>query len=54
MPLALKDIGMPAEGLDRATELALADPYWNPRPLEAEPIRALIRRAFKGAPPRAG
>jgi alcohol dehydrogenase class IV len=53
VPLALKDIGMTAEGLDRATELALADPYWNPRPLEAEPIGALLRRAFEGAPPRA-
>jgi alcohol dehydrogenase class IV len=54
VPLALKDIGMTAEGLDRATELALADPYWNPRPLEAGPIRALISRAFEGAPPQSG
>ena len=54
VPLALKDIGMTAGALDRATELALADPYWNPRPLEADLIRALLRRAFEGAPPQAG
>ena len=54
VPLALKDIGMTADGLDRATELALADPYWNPRPLEAEGIRALLARACEGTPPQAG
>jgi maleylacetate reductase len=51
IPLALKDIGMPAEGIERVVELALKDPYWNPRPLEAEGIRALLRHAYEGAPP---
>jgi alcohol dehydrogenase class IV len=50
-PTALKDIGMPAAGIDRATELALADPYWNPRALEESAIRELIARAHAGAPP---
>ena len=27
---------MPEVGLERAVELVLADPYWNPRPLERE------------------
>ena len=51
IPLALKDIGMPADGIDRVVELALKDPYWNPRPLEREAIGGLIRRAYDGAPP---
>jgi hypothetical protein len=29
-PLALKDIGMPADGLDQAARLATENPYYNP------------------------
>jgi len=50
-PLALKDIGMPAEGLDQAADLAVQNQYPNPRPLERAAIRALLQRAFDGAPP---
>ncbi len=50
-PVALKDIGMPAEGLDRAADLAVTTPYPNPRPLERTAIRALLQRAWEGAPP---
>ena len=35
LPIALRDLGMPESGIDRAVELAMSDPYWNPRPLEA-------------------
>jgi maleylacetate reductase len=51
-PRALRDLGMPEEGIERATDLALANPYWNPRPLEREAIRNLIADAWSGAPPR--
>jgi hypothetical protein len=30
VPTALKDIGMPADGIDRALAAALGNPYWNP------------------------
>ncbi|MCJ8507118.1 maleylacetate reductase [Rhizobium lemnae] len=50
-PISLAEIGMPADGLDRATEIALTNSYWNPRPLEAGPIRQLMQRAFDGATP---
>jgi len=50
-PLALKDIGMPADGLDRAADLAVQTPYPNPRPLERAAIRALLQRAFDGDRP---
>jgi maleylacetate reductase len=48
---ALKDLGMQAADVDKATELALASPYWNPRPLEREGVRALLARAFEGGEP---
>ena len=53
-PVALKDIGMRAEDLDRAADIAVSNPYWNPRPFgpaERGAIRALLQRAFDGAPP---
>ena len=50
-PLALKDIGMPANGLDRAAELAVTNPYWNPRPLERGAIRELLQAAWEGRRP---
>ena len=38
-------------GIDEATDLALANPYWNPRPLERRGIRDLIARAWAGEEP---
>ena len=52
-PVSLAAIGMPADGLDRAAEIAAATPYPNPRPLERAALRALLQRAFDGAPPQA-
>ena len=53
-PIALKDIGMKEADLDRAAELAVSNPYWNPRPFgpaERGAIRALLQRAFDGETP---
>lgn len=50
-PVALKAIGMPESGLDRAADLAVANPYWNPRPIERTAIRALLDDAFHGRRP---
>ena len=52
IPLALKDIGMPADGVERVVELALRDPYWNPRPLAAEGLTELVRAAYEGLRPQ--
>ena len=52
MPMALRDLGLQESDLDRACEIALANPYWNPRPIEAGPLRALLQRAWEGAEPR--
>jgi len=52
-PLALKDLGMPQAGLERATDLALSNPYWNPRPLDRDAIRKLLDDAYWGRRPDA-
>jgi alcohol dehydrogenase class IV len=51
-PLALKDIGMKEAELDRAAELATTAPYFNPRPIDRQGIRALLDDAFSGRRPR--
>jgi alcohol dehydrogenase class IV len=50
-PLALKDIGMQEAELDRAAELATTAPYFNPRPIDRQGIRALLDNAFSGRRP---
>lgn len=53
-PVALRDIGMRAQDLDRAADLAVANPYWNPRPIAAPQrgaIRDLLQKAFDGERP---
>ncbi len=50
-PHALATLGMPEAGIAAAAERAFAEPYWNPRPLEHDAIRALIARAWSGDPP---
>lgn len=49
---ALGDLGMAESAIDEATDRAIANPYWNPRPLERTPLRGTIARAWSGAPPR--
>lgn len=49
-PTSLAALGMPEDGIDRAAALALANPYWNPRPLTRDGVRALIARAWAGEP----
>ncbi len=49
---SLRALGMPEDGIDIATGRAFANPYWNPRPLERDAVRALIARAWEGVEPR--
>ena len=51
VPVALRDIGMKADDLDLACELALQNQYPNPRPLEKAAIRQLLQDAFEGNRP---
>ena len=50
-PVALKDIGMPFDGLDRAAEIATQNPYYNPRPVDYAGVRQLLEDAYYGKRP---
>jgi maleylacetate reductase len=51
VPMALQDIGMRESDLDRAADIAIATPYWNPRPIAHHGIRMLLQAAFEGYRP---
>ncbi len=53
-PVALRDIGMKASDLDRATDIAVSKPYWNPRAVDLQAraaVRQLLQDAFEGTRP---
>ena len=52
-PVALRDIGLKEGDLDRVCELAMSNPYPNPRPLERVALRQLLQDAFEGNRPAA-
>jgi maleylacetate reductase len=49
--VSLQAIGMPADGLERAADLAVQNQYPNPRPLERKAIRELLENAYTGRRP---
>ena len=51
LTLALKDIGMTEEGLERAARIATDAPYPNPRAVEYDDTLALLRDAYEGQRP---
>lgn len=51
-PTALKDLGVEEADLDRVADMATQNPYWNPREITKGGIRALLGRAWEGAPPQ--
>lgn len=53
VPRGLREIGLRETDLDHACEVALSNPYWNPRPIDEKPLRALLQRAWEGARPSA-
>ena len=50
-PLALKEIGLREQDLDRASEIATCNPYYNLRPVSRDGIRRLLEDAFQGCRP---
>jgi len=52
-PTRLADLGLAEPDLDRAAELAIRNPYFNPRPVTRDGVRALLDDAFRGRPPGA-
>jgi maleylacetate reductase len=50
-PYSLRELGMPQSDLDRAADIAVSNPYWNPRPIERAGIRDLLQHAWNGERP---
>jgi len=50
-PSALKDLGLAEENLDRAADIATGSPYYNPRPVDRDGVRALLDDAYHGRRP---
>jgi alcohol dehydrogenase class IV len=48
IPLALRELGMPEDGITRAVDQTLSSPYANPRPLDREGLVGLLTRAWAG------
>jgi maleylacetate reductase len=48
---SLREIGMSESDLDEAADAAVLSPYWNPRPVERNAIRALLDDAYHGRRP---
>jgi alcohol dehydrogenase class IV len=45
---SLKAFGMKESDIDKAADIAMSQPYWNPREIDRSSIRELIRRAWAG------
>jgi len=43
--------GLSEADLDRAASIAVANPYWNPRPFDQSAIRSLLQDAWEGRRP---
>lgn len=52
LPGSLRDLKLPESALEYAADLAVRSPYPNPRPLERDPLREMLGRAWAGATPR--
>ncbi len=50
-PTTLSALGMTEAQLDRAADLAVENPYWNPRPIERGAVRRLLDDAWHGRVP---
>ncbi|AFJ46243.1 maleylacetate reductase [Shimwellia blattae] len=50
-PQSLQALGIGKDDLDQAADIAVSNPYWNPRPIEQTAIRALLQRAWSGHSP---
>ena len=50
-PTTLEAIGMKEEYLDKAAEIAMSKPYYNPREVTLEGVKELLHNAFSGIRP---
>ncbi len=52
-PRSLRELGMQEADIPRIAELAVANPYANPRPVTRDGVESLLRAAWAGEPPDA-
>lgn len=50
-PLTLRELGLREADLERAAEIAVQNPYYNPRTIDRSLIRALLQAAWEGRRP---
>lgn len=50
-PTSLRELGLRESQLDEAARIAASNPYWNPRPVARDALRALLQDAWEGAAP---
>lgn len=50
-PTRLQDLDFQAADLEKAATLALANPYWNPRPFTQQDLVTLLEQAYTGTRP---
>jgi len=50
-PTSLRELGMSEAGVAQTVDLALSNPYWNPRSLERDALLHLVTNAYAGARP---
>jgi maleylacetate reductase len=50
-PRSLAELGMAEDDIPRIVELAVANPYANPRPVTRDGIASLLHAAWAGDPP---
>lgn len=48
---SLRDLGLSEADIDRAAALAVRNPYYNPRPVTQEGVRAMLAAAWRGQRP---
>lgn len=48
---SLAELGMAETGLDKAADLAVQNPYYNPRPVSRDGVREMLQAAFEGRRP---
>lgn len=54
LPRSLAELGMAHDDVERAASAFVAAGGWNPRPLAADPVRAMLEAAWSGARPEPG
>jgi len=50
-PCALRELGVQERDLSQIVDMTIANPYWNPRPLERHDLMEMLYQAWRGDPP---